>query len=149
MALVEQNQQTSSQSESSSALQLKKATINNQQQQSSSNYYYQRRQKEEEKQKRSVITPVISISKKQELIEEVYSIIKDNSGKIRAADLDRIIKNKHDVRFAITRLTVSGKICRKRGLGINGIEYYYHDTQSETFSKFRKMDRKAFNQSTY
>jgi hypothetical protein len=80
-----------------------------------------------------------SSTKKQQIVEKVYSIIRDNSGKIRTADLDRIIGNKQDVRFAITRLTVIGRIRRKRGLGSSGIEYYYHDIYSQTSSKFRRM----------
>lgn len=77
--------------------------------------------------------------KKQQIVEKVYSIIRDNSGEIRTADLDRIIGNKQDVRFAITRLTVTGRIRRKRGLGASGIEYYYHDIYSPTSSKFIRM----------
>jgi hypothetical protein len=79
--------------------------------------------------------------KKQQIVEKVYSIIRDNSGKIRTADLDRIIGNKQGVRFAITRLTVIGRIRRKRGLGSSGIEYYYHDIYSQTSSKFTRMNR--------
>lgn len=75
---------------------------------------------------------------RNQLIQNVYSLICSNSGKIRTIDLDRIVGNKQDVRFAITRLTIMGRIRRKRGLGSNGIEYYYHDIHSETFSKIRK-----------
>ena len=86
-----------------------------------------------------VLMEQTSQKSRKQLIEQVYSIIRDNSGKIRTADLDRILGNKQDVRFAITRLTIIGRISRKKGLGVNGIEYYYHDTHSQILSKFRKM----------
>ncbi len=78
--------------------------------------------------------------KKQQLVEQVYFIIRGNSGKIRTTDLDRIIGNKQDVRFAITRMTVSGRIRRKRGLGSSGIEYYYHDIYRKTSCSEKLMD---------
>jgi DNA-binding transcriptional regulator PaaX len=59
------------------------------------------------------------------LIETVYSIIKDKSGKVTSRDLDQVVGNKQDVRFAITRLTVQGRIKRVRGFGKVGIEYFY------------------------
>jgi DNA-binding transcriptional regulator PaaX len=65
------------------------------------------------------------------LIEEVYSIIKQKSGRVTSGDLDKIIGNKQEVRFAITRLTVQGRIKRVRGFGTTGIEYYYRDISSE------------------
>ncbi|MEP0826607.1 MAG: hypothetical protein HRF40_14095 [Nitrososphaera sp.] len=65
------------------------------------------------------------------LIETVYSIIKSRSGKITSKDLDQLIGNKQDVRFAITRLTVQGRIKRIRGFGKVGIEYFYKDIASE------------------
>ncbi len=101
-------------------------------------------QQQEEEQSR--ISLPSSSSSSSLVIDQVYSIIRDNSGKVRSVDLDEIIGNKYNVRYAITRLTVMGRISRKRGLGPNGIEYYYHDTSSETFSKFRKMELRAFNQ---
>jgi hypothetical protein len=61
------------------------------------------------------------------LIETVYSIVRSRSGKITSKDLDQIIGNKQDVRFAITRLTVQGRIKRVRGFGKIGIEYFYKD----------------------
>ena len=61
------------------------------------------------------------------LIETVYSIIKDKSGKVTSKDLDQVVGNKQDVRFAITRLTVQGRIKRVRGFGKVGIEYFYKD----------------------
>jgi DNA-binding transcriptional regulator PaaX len=65
------------------------------------------------------------------LIGTVYSIIKSKSGKVTSNDLDQIIGNKQDVRFAITRLTVQGRIKRIRGFGKVGIEYFYNDIASE------------------
>jgi DNA-binding transcriptional regulator PaaX len=61
------------------------------------------------------------------LIETVYSIIKSKSGRVTSKDLDHLIGNKQEVRFAITRLTVQGKIKRVRGFGKVGIEYFYKD----------------------
>jgi hypothetical protein len=81
---------------------------------------------------------------RNELIEKVYSIISENSGKIKSTDLDRIIGDKTDVRFAITRLTVLGRISRKRELGSSGIEYFYHDVHSSSFEKYRRMELRAF-----
>lgn len=65
------------------------------------------------------------------LTETVYSIIKSKSGKVTSKDLDQLIGNKQDVRFAITRLTVQGRIKRIRGFGKVGIEYFYKDIASE------------------
>ena len=65
------------------------------------------------------------------LIETVYSVIKSKSGKVTSKDLDQLIGNKQDVRFAITRLTVQGRIKRIRGFGKVGIEYFYKDIASE------------------
>lgn len=61
------------------------------------------------------------------LIETVYSIIKSKSGRVTSKDLDHLIGNKQEVRFAITRLTVQGRIKRVRGFGKVGIEYFYKD----------------------
>lgn len=69
------------------------------------------------------------------LIETVYSIIRCKSGKVRSKDLDQLIGNKQDVRFAITRLTVQGRIKRIRGFGMVGIEYFYKDIASEPRKK--------------
>jgi hypothetical protein len=60
-------------------------------------------------------------------IEMVYTIIRSRSGKLTSKDLDRMIGNKEDVRLAITRLTVQGRIKRVRGFGKMGIEYFYKD----------------------
>ena len=65
------------------------------------------------------------------LIETVYSIVRSRSGKVTSKDLDQLIGNKQDVRFAITRLTVQGRIKRVRGFGKVGIEYFYKDIASE------------------
>lgn len=75
------------------------------------------------------------------LIEEVYSIIKQKSGKVTSVDLDKIIGNKQEVRFAITRLTVQGRIKRVRGFGMAGIEYYYQDTGSERSDGYQVLKR--------
>jgi hypothetical protein len=64
------------------------------------------------------------------LIETVYAIIKSRSGKVTSKDLDTLVGNKQDVRFAITRLTVQGRIKRVRGFGKVGIEYFYKDIAS-------------------
>ena len=65
------------------------------------------------------------------LIETVYSTIRSKSGKVTSKDLDHLIGNKQDVRFAITRLTVQGRIKRIRGFGKVGIEYFYKDIASQ------------------
>jgi len=64
------------------------------------------------------------------LIETVYDVIKNRSGNVTSRDLDQLIGNKQDVRFAITRLTVQGRIKRIRGFGKIGIEYFYKDIAS-------------------
>jgi hypothetical protein len=60
-------------------------------------------------------------------IDRVYAIIRNRSGKVTSKDLDQMIGNKQDVRLAITRLTVQGRIKRVRGFGKRGIEYFYKD----------------------
>ena len=60
-------------------------------------------------------------------IETVYAIIRSRSGKLTSKDLDQMIGSKQDVRLAITRLTVQGRIKRVRGFGKMGIEYFYKD----------------------
>jgi hypothetical protein len=64
-------------------------------------------------------------------IETVYAIIRSRSGKLTSKDLDQMIGNKQDVRLAITRLTVQGRIKRIRGFGKIGIEYFYKDIASQ------------------
>ncbi len=71
------------------------------------------------------------------LIETVYSIVRSKSGKVTSRDLDQMIGNKQDVRFAITRLTVQGRIKRIRGFGKVGIEYFYKDIASQPQQKMR------------
>ncbi|HYY40511.1 MAG TPA: hypothetical protein VE692_04620 [Nitrososphaera sp.] len=66
-------------------------------------------------------------SRSGSFIEMVYTIIRSRSGKLTSKDLDRMIGNKEDVRLAITRLTVQGRIKRVRGFGKMGIEYFYKD----------------------
>ena len=84
------------------------------------------------------------VSAKDELMQTVHCMIKENSGKIRSCDLDRMIGNKQDVRFAISRLTVMGLIRRVRGFGKSGIEYFYHDTEAQPFRNHSKMQRRLF-----
>lgn len=69
------------------------------------------------------------------LIETVYATIRSKSGRVTSKDLDHLIGNKQDVRFAITRLTVQGRIKRIRGFGKVGIEYFYKDIASEPRKK--------------
>jgi hypothetical protein len=69
------------------------------------------------------------------LIETVYVAIRSKSGGVTSKDLDQLIGNKQDVRFAITRLTVRGRIKRIRGFGKVGIEYFYKDIASEPRKK--------------
>jgi DNA-binding transcriptional regulator PaaX len=64
-------------------------------------------------------------------INEVYTIIRNKSGRVTSKDLNQIIGNKQDVRLAITRLTVQGKIKRVRGFGKLGIEYFYKDVDRQ------------------
>jgi hypothetical protein len=77
-------------------------------------------------------------------VDIVYSIIKSRSGKVRAKDLDRLIGNKQEVRFAITRLTIQGKIKRIRGFGKAGIEYFYRDTASEQVKQTSEENSQIF-----
>jgi hypothetical protein len=65
-------------------------------------------------------------------IDMVYTIIRSRSGKVTSKDLDQMIGNKQDVRLAITRLTVQGRIKRVRGFGKMGIEYFYKDVMHQT-----------------
>ena len=58
-------------------------------------------------------------------LSQVYGLIRNQSGRVRTADLDAIFENKKKVRKAITRLTTQHKIRRVRGFGREGIEYYY------------------------
>jgi DNA-binding transcriptional regulator PaaX len=69
------------------------------------------------------------------LIETVYAAVRSKSGRVTSKDLDQLIGNKQDVRFAITRLTVQGRVKRIRGFGKVGIEYFYKDIASEPRKK--------------
>lgn len=64
---------------------------------------------------------------KYDCTELVYSIIRNNSGKVTGKQLEREIGNRYDVRYAITRLTKEGRIKRIRGFGVDRIEFYYLD----------------------
>jgi predicted transcriptional regulator len=75
------------------------------------------------------------------IIQRVYAAIRKNSGKVRSADLHRLIGDKEDVRYAVSRLTNAGKIKRMRGLGEKGVEYFYHDVQSWEFLKKMNVGR--------
>jgi hypothetical protein len=80
-----------------------------------------------------------------EFIEEVFSVIQQDSGKLRTVDLDRIFGGRQqDVRTAIMKLTCAGRISRKRGLGASGIEYFYHDHASPSFAKFRQRTTRFY-----
>jgi hypothetical protein len=92
-----------------------------------------------------VVLMAQQIESRSRLIESVYDVIRENSGKVRSVDLDSIIGNAHDVRFAITRLTIMGRIRRVRGFGARGVEYFYHDIQSESFAKHRRMERRMLS----
>jgi hypothetical protein len=61
------------------------------------------------------------------LIESVYGIIKSKSGQVTVKHLEREIGSKAEVRYAITRLTLQGKIKRIKGFGKDRIEYFYRD----------------------
>ena len=67
---------------------------------------------------------------KYDCTEIVYSIIRNNSGKVTGKQLEREIGNRYDVRYAITRLTKEGRIKRIRGFGVDRIEFYYLDIGS-------------------
>ncbi len=73
-------------------------------------------------------------------IDSVYAIIRNRSGKVTSKDLDQMIGNKQDVRLAITRLTVQGRIKRVRGFGKMGIEYFYKDIDRQQ-QKTRRVKR--------
>ena len=79
-------------------------------------------------------------------IDRVYTIIRNRSGKVTSKDLDQIIGNKQDVRLAITRLTVQGRIKRVRGFGEIGIEYFYKDIDHQQQQKTGRSKRST---STY
>lgn len=74
-------------------------------------------------------------------IDKVYTIIRNRSGKVTSKDLDQIIGSKQDVRLAITRLTVQGKIKRVRGFGKMGIEYFYKDIDRQQQKNYSKQTK--------
>ena len=82
-------------------------------------------------------------------IDEVYTIIRNKSGRVTSRDLDQIIGNKQDVRLAITRLTVQGKIKRVRGFGKMGIEYYYKDIDRQQQKTSRSKQSTSTSNSSY
>ena len=82
-------------------------------------------------------------------IDRVYTIIRNRSGKVTSKDLDQIIGNKQDVRLAITRLTVQGRIKRVRGFGEMGIEYFYKDIDHQEQQQQQKTGRSKRSTSTY
>lgn len=65
-----------------------------------------------------------------ELVEHIYTIIKERSGRITIKHLEEEIGSKKDVRYAITRLTVQRRIKRIKGFGKDRIEYFYRDLMS-------------------
>ena len=66
-------------------------------------------------------------------IDKVYTIIRNRRrARSQAKILNQMIGNKQDVRLAITRLTVQGRIKRVRGFGKRGIEYFYKDVAHQT-----------------
>ena len=83
----------------------------------------------------------INDKSKQNVVELVYSIISNHSGKATRKYIEEEIhpthnnnddshhnsnnNNKYIVRYAILRLLREGKIKRVRGFGPKGIEYYY------------------------
>jgi hypothetical protein len=67
----------------------------------------------------------IQLGKKYDCTELVYSIVRNNSGKVTGKQLEREIGNRYEVRYAITRLTKEGRIRRVRGFGIDRVEFFY------------------------
>ena len=60
------------------------------------------------------------------VIERVYSIIKSRSGRLTTKNIQNETHiNIVDVRYAIRKLTMAGKIERIKGLGHNKIDFYY------------------------
>jgi len=67
----------------------------------------------------------IQLGKKYDCTELVYSIVRNNSGKVTGKQLEREIGNRYEVRYAITRLTKEGRIRRVRGFGVDRVEFFY------------------------
>ncbi|MDP9289212.1 MAG: hypothetical protein M3P08_13585 [Thermoproteota archaeon] len=62
---------------------------------------------------------------KYDCTELVYSIVRNNSGKVTGKQLEREIGSRYEVRYAITRLTKEGRIKRIRGFGVDRVEFFY------------------------
>jgi len=62
---------------------------------------------------------------KYDCTELVYSIVRNNSGKVTGKQLEREIGSRYEVRYAITRLTKEGRIRRIRGFGVDRVEFFY------------------------
>jgi hypothetical protein len=74
----------------------------------------------------------IQLGKKYDCTELVYSIVRNNSGKVTGKQLEREIGNRYEVRYAITRLTKEGRIRRVRGFGVDRVEFFYQVIASES-----------------
>ncbi|MGC2668810.1 MAG: hypothetical protein WA220_06470 [Candidatus Nitrosopolaris sp.] len=68
---------------------------------------------------------------KYDCTELVYSIVRNNSGKVTGKQLEREIGSRYEVRYAITRLTKEGKIKRIRGFGVDRVEFFYQVVVSD------------------
>ena len=74
----------------------------------------------------------IQLGKKYDCTELVYSIVRNNSGKVTGKQLEREIGNRYEVRYAITRLTKEGRIRRVRGFGVDRVEFFYQVIATDT-----------------
>jgi ketosteroid isomerase-like protein len=64
-------------------------------------------------------------STKYDWTEQVYSIVRNNNGRVTGKQLEREVGNKYEVRYAIARLTKEGRIRRIRGFGVDRVVFYY------------------------
>ena len=71
-------------------------------------------------------------SSKYDWTEHVYSIVRNNSGRVTGKQLEREIGSKYEVRYAIARLTKEGRIRRIRGFGVDRVEFFYQVTDVHT-----------------
>ncbi len=78
----------------------------------------------------------IQLGKKYDCTELVYSIVRNNSGKVTGKQLEREIGNRYEVRYAITRLTKEGRIRRVRGFGVDRVEFFYQVIVPESRQQF-------------
>jgi Mn-dependent DtxR family transcriptional regulator len=69
----------------------------------------------------------INRDSKDRSVRSVYSIIKNHSGRITTKHLEKEIGSKHEVHYALRRLSREGKIKRIRGFGVDRVEYFYED----------------------